>query len=222
MSTFITGLKDIGKLVDEGDTSTAPKTRWLKVAPGQTVNVRFVNELDEDSPHYDSSRGLALVAYEHTNPKDFRRKAVCTMESEGRCFGCEMNQRQQKGWYRKPRFYINVLVDNGNDEPFVATWSMGVRRSTTFEMIREYAIDTGSISNLKWRLKRTGEGTDTTWTLIPTAPDAVPFDWSGVEVPNLEAALRQVPYADQETFYLAVNSNTDSEKDEVAESSVPW
>ena len=218
--SFITGLKDIAKLVDEAEQPrSSSKTRWLQVSPGQSVKVRFVNELDEDSPHYSEDRGLALVAYEHSNPEDFRRKAVCTMEDEGRCFACEINATGKKGWYKKPRFYINLLVDNGVDEPYVATWSMGVKRSVTFETIREYTLDTGSISNLTWRLKRTGEGTDTTWTLIPTAPDALPFDWSGIEIPKLESALRQVPYADQEQFYLAVKNPP---KEEVAESSIPW
>lgn len=219
--SFITGLKDIAKLVDESEKPrSSSKTNWLQVSPGQTVSIRFVNELDEDASGFDPSRGLALVAYEHSNPDDFRRKAVCTMEDEGRCFGCEMNERGKKGWYKKPRFYINVLVDDGVNDEYVATWSMGVKRSVTFETIREYAIETGSVSNLKWRLKRTGEGTDTTWTLIPTSPDAVPFDWSSVDIPNLESALRQVPYSEQEKFYLAVKSNNSA--DMTAESSIPW
>ena len=228
--SFITGLQDIGKLVDEAEAQqNTTKTTWLNssIQSGQSANIRFVNELDEDSPNYDPERGLALVAYEHSNPDDFRRRAVCTMEDEGRCFGCELNARGKKGWWRKPRFYINVLVDNGVDSPFVATWSMGVKRSVTFETIREYALETKSVSNLKWRLKRSGAGTDTTWTLIPTAPDAVPFDWgkamleatNSVQAPSLESALRQVPYSEQETFYLAVKSQP---AEEVAESGVPW
>ncbi len=218
--SFITGLKELGKLVEESEETTGNKVNWLKMAPGQTATIRFVNELDEDSPNFDAERGLALVAYEHTNPEDFRRKAVCTMESEGRCFGCEMNERGKKGWYKKPRFYINLLFDDGVEPPKVVVWSMGVRRSQTFAMIREYAIETGSISNLKWRIKRSGSGTDTTWTLIPGGPDATPFDWSDVEVPNLESALRQVPYSEQEQFFLAVKSN--EVKDEVDNSSIPW
>jgi hypothetical protein len=218
--SFTKGLKDIAKLVDDMESrASESKTRWLKVTSGQTVRVRFVNEMDEDSPHYSPDRGMALVAYEHSNPDDYRRKAVCTMEDEGRCFACELNAAGKKGWYKKPRFYINLLVDDGIEEPYVATWSMGVRRNATFSMIREYAVETGSVSNLSWRLKRSGEGTDTTWTLIPTAPDAVPFDWSGIEIPNLESALRQVPYSEQEEFYLAVKN---APKEEVAESSIPW
>ncbi len=133
-----------------------------------------------------------------------------------------MNNRGKKGWYKKSRFYINLLFDDGVEEPRVVTWSMGVRRSQTFAMIREYAIETGSVSNLKWRLKRNGSGTDTTWTLLPTSPDVTPFDWSKVEVPNLESALRQVPYSDQEQFYLAVKPEVKDPSEGVAESSITW
>ena len=229
MSAFITGLKELSKLVDESENPEPSTNRvnWLKMASGQSASIRFVNELDEDSPSYDPSRGLALVAYEHTNPDDFRRKAVCTMDSEGRCFGCEMNDRGKEGCYKKKRFYINLLFKAEGEEPKVVTWSMGVRRNPTFAFILEYFKETSGISNLKWLLKRNGMGTDTTWTLMPKAPDAEPFDWGrallestgSVEAPNLEAALRKIPYADQEEFYLAVKSEP---QQEVAESNIPW
>lgn len=223
MSTFVTGLKEIAKLIDD---ESRPKlnTEWLssKVADGQSVTARFVNEMDEDSPNYDPERGLAIVAWEHSHPDDFKRKTLCTMETEGQCYGCEQVAAGKKGWWKKPRFYINILIDNGVDAPEVVTWSMGVKRSVTFDTIREYAIETKSISNLKWRLKRHGDGTDTTWTLIPTSPDAVPFDWSEVTLPDLEEAVRNVPYADQAAFFASPNSAGSIPKKEVADSSVPW
>jgi hypothetical protein len=66
----------------------------------------------------------------------------------------------------------------------------------------EYTSDTGSISNLTWKCKRQGTGTDTTYVLLPTAPDAEPFDWSPYVLYNLENVVRKVPYAEQEGFYL--------------------
>jgi hypothetical protein len=55
-------------------------------------------------------------------------------------------------------------------------------------------------------LKRQGTGTDTTYVLLPTVPDTEPFDWSGVEPFNLEKVVREVPYAEQEAFYLGFDA----------------
>jgi len=200
----ITGLKDIGALLDKPKyENTGTKVRWLKLADGQSVKIRFVEELDEDSASYDAKRGLAIVVKEHTNPKDFKRKAVDTMDTEGRDWAEEMHRKDPKaGWRARLRFYCNVVVDDGIEEPYVAIWSMGISKQSAFNNIREYALDTGSISNLEWKLKRNGSGTETNYTLLPSKPDSEPFDWSGIEPFPLESALRKVPYAEQEAFYL--------------------
>jgi hypothetical protein len=179
------------------------KVRWLKLEDSQSAKVRFVNELDEDSPHYDAGRDLAIVVSEHTNPKDYKRKAVCTMDSEGRCFGCEMARKEPKnGWRARFRFYTNLLVDDGLETPYVAVWSQGVGKQSAFNTLKEYAIDTGSISNRFWRMKRQGSGTDTTYILLPGDPDNEKFDWKGVEPFNLEKVVREVTYVEQESYYL--------------------
>jgi len=183
------------------------KVRWLKLEDGQSAKVRFVNELDEDSPHYDEARDLAIVVSEHTNPKDYKRKAVCTQESEGRCFGCEMARKEPKsGWRARFRFYTNLLVDDGLEDPYVAVWSQGVGRQSAFNTLKEYAIETGSISNRVWRMKRQGSGTDTTYILLPGDPDTDKHDWKGVEPFNLEKVVREVPYSEQEAYYLGFDS----------------
>jgi hypothetical protein len=199
------GLKAMEQAIDKPKSveGTGPKVRWLKMDDGQSVKVRFVNELDADSPNYDEVRDLAIVVSEHTNPKDYKRKAVCTMDSEGRCYGCEMARKEPKGgWRARLRFYTNLLVDDGLEDRYVAVWSQGVGKQSAFNNVREYALETGSVSNLNWKLKRQGTGTDTTYVLLPSAPDTEPFDWSGVEPYNLEKVVRELPYAEQEAFYL--------------------
>jgi len=216
---FVTGLKEISELVEKANEARGErvKTRWLRLSDGQAVKVRFVNELDESSPNYNPSRGLALVTYEHTDPKDYKNKFVCSMDTEGRCYGCEQNAAGVKGWYRKMRFYINLLVDDGVQEPYVATWSMSVARNSTLDIIFEYFKETGSITNLTWRLRRNGVKTDTTYALIPTSPDPAPFDWSTVVVPDLEQVPFQVPYDRQ-----AERSKPAEAHDATAESALSW
>lgn len=202
--SIVRGIKDINALLDKPKTeSSGIKVRWVKLADGQSAKIRFLEELDEDSAHYSQDRGLAAVISEHTNPKDYKLKAACTMESTGRCFGCEMARKEPKsGWRARMRFYCNVIVDDGLEEPYVAVWSQGISKQSAFNTIREYALETGSVSNLQWKLKRNGQGTETNYTLIPSSPDAEPFKWEGYEPFNLDKVVREIPYPEQEAFYF--------------------
>ena len=206
--SIIKGLKDINALLDKPKyESNGQKVRWVKLVDGQSAKIRFVEELDSESAHYDEARGLSVVIAEHTNPKDYKRKAACTQESEGRCFGCEMARKEPKaGWRSRLRFYCNVLVDDGLEDPYIAVWSQGVSKQSSFNTIREYALETGSISNLQWKLKRNGQGTETNYTLIPTAPDAEPYAWGEHEAFNLEKVVREVPYPEQESFFFGFDA----------------
>ena len=154
--SVVKGLKNINALLDKPKMeSTGIKVRWVKLADGQSAKIRFVEELDQDSAHFTEDRGLAVVISEHTNPKDYKRKAACTQDALGRCFGCEMARKEPKsGWRARLRFYCNVLVDDGTEEPYVAVWSQGISKQSAFNNIREYALETGSITNLSWKLNQ--------------------------------------------------------------------
>lgn len=216
--SVIKGLKNISDILDKPKyENTGAKVRWVKLVDGQSAKVRFVEELDEDSASYSPERGLSVVISEHTNPKDYKRKAVCTQDSEGRCFGCEMARKEPKaGWRSRLRFYCNVLVDDGTETPYIAVWSQGISKQSAFNNIREYALDTGSISNLEWKLKRNGQGTETNYTLLPSKPDTEPFAWGNYEFHNLEKVVREVPYAEQESFYFGFDTPS------VTSSNIDW
>lgn len=211
--SVIKGLKSIDEALNksQSNTSGGPRVRWLKLDDGQSVKIRFANELDEDSKYYDAERGSAIVVREHQNPKDYRRKAICTMDSEGRDWAEEMHRKNPKaGWGGRLRFYINVLVEDGLEEPYIAIWSMGVSKSPTFNTIREYALESDGITNMQWKLKRNGSGMETNYVLIPGPSDSETFDWSKYEVFPLESAVRHVPYAEQEAFYMGYDNPTTS------------
>jgi len=207
--SVVKGLKNINALLDKPKSdNNGQKVRWLNLSDGQSAKIRFINELDADSPAFDESRGLAVVISEHSNPKDYKRKAACTMEAQGRCYGCEMARKEPKsGWRAKLRFYINVLVDDGTEDPYVAVWSQGVSKQSAFNTIREYALETGSVSDLQWKIKRNGLGTETNYTLIPT-PDKEAYKWGELELFNLEKVVREVEYTEQEAFYFGFDTPT--------------
>lgn len=220
---IVKGLNAMNRAMEHsGPTgSGGEKARWLKVDDGKSVKIRFLQELDADSPNYDNRAGEAILAVEHTNPKDYRRKALCSMDDQGRCFGCEMHRRDMKaGWKGRTRMYVNVLVDDGSEDPYVAIFSQGMGgKSATHEII-QYAGETGSITNVLWRLKRSGEKTETSYSIIPL-PSDVKINVGDYELYDLEkVAVRDVPYAEQENFYMGVTSDTSAESSN--SSSVEW
>lgn len=219
---IVKGLNAMNAALDKPVASGGgEKGRWLKLDDGQSAKIRFLQELDPDSPNFDNRAGVGFIAVEHTNPKDYRRKALCSVDDQGRCFGCEMHRRDPKaGWKGRSRLYINILVDDGNEDPYVAIFSQGTGPKSATPEIIQYAGETGSISNVLWRLKRTGEKTDTNYSIIPLPSDAK-VDLSQYELFDLEKlAVRDVPYVDQENFYMGVTS--DSSEESSNSSSVEW
>jgi len=204
---ILRGLNSADKLNARSNT---PGVRWLKVEDGKSVKIRIANAGSEDAPDYDENRGAVLLIKEHVNPENFTKSAECTMEDEGRCFGCEMHQRDFKaGWRPKVRMYTNVIVEAPKEEPYVAVWGLGAGpKATTFSTIRDYAEDNPAITATTWKLKRSGANTETTYSILPGTPDSEPFDFEPFNLFDLELAVRRIPYADQEAYYSNVKAAT--------------
>lgn len=220
---IVKGLKDLNKVMDtpQHTSGDGTKARWAKLEDAESVKIRFLQELDPDSPTYNEKNGLGFIAVEHTNPKDYRRKALCSMEDQGKCYGCEQHRKDFKaGWKGRSRMYINVLIDDGKEDPYVAILSQGSSGKTITPTLIEYAGEMGSISNLMWRIKRTGTKTDTSYTIIPLAKDESPFDYSGLDLYDLETvAVRDLPYTEQEAFFAGESGG---EEHSATSSSVDW
>lgn len=206
MSGIVRGLKAINKHVEAEEAkyagSDGPKTQWFKINDKQSVKVVFLQELDPDSENFSQKNDIGFLAVEHVNPKNFRRKAVCTIDDEGVCFGCEQHKKDWKaGWKQKSRLYINVLVDDGQNEPYVAVLSQGNGPKSVTPVLLEEAQDVGTITDKYFTIKRTGSGpTDTSYTIrAGKAHELNPEDY---ELFDLEKVVRQVPYAEQASHYL--------------------
>lgn len=224
---IVKGLNALNKQMEQKSSQSgdSQKGRWLQLKDGQSLKIRFMQEIDPDSPTYVEKAGLAFIAIEHTNPKDYKRKALCTIEDQGRCYGCEQHRRDPKsGWKGRSRFYANVLVDDGEEDPYVAIFSQGAGPKSATPEIIQYAGETGSITNVTWRLKRTGEKTDTNYSIIPLpTADAKPIDPSAYELFDLEkTAVRDVQYDEQENFYLGITSDSSGHEASSTSSAVEW
>ena len=221
---IVKGLKDLNKVMDKPQSSggEGTKGRWVKLEDTESVKIRFLQELDPDSPTYSEKAGLGFIAVEHTNPKDYRRKGLCTMEDQGKCYGCEQHRKDYKaGWKGRSRLYINVLVEDGKEDPYVAILSQGSSGKTITPTLIEYAGEMGSITNLMWRVKRSGTKTDTSYTIIPLAKDEAQFDASALELFELETtAVRDMPYTEQEAFFAG--DSAQSEEPSATSSNLDW
>lgn len=202
---LVKGLKSINAYNDEVEARKKerdkPRTNWFKIDDKQSVDVVFLQELDPDSPNYSSKNDLGFLAVEHTNPDDYRRKALCTMDEEGQCFGCEKHKEDwKKGWKQKTRLYINVLVNDGKNEPYVAVLSQSTSGQAITPTLIEYAGDDETITDKWFSIKRNGEKTETSYTL--RAKKAHELNLEEYELFDLEGVVRQVPYAMQEAHYF--------------------
>lgn len=180
-----------------GDFEDKPKARYVNVANGKSVKLVFLQEIDEGSPNYSAKNGTAVFALMHTNPDNFRKSAKCTIE-DGACFGCE------HGWKQKVLLFINALVDDGVEEPYVAIFNKGLGKGSVAQSLVAMAADDDfdlSISDKTFKLGRTGEKTQTTYTL-----DALPkphkLNVEDYDLFDLEKYIFTVTPDRQEAYYL--------------------
>lgn len=210
------------KIEDARALAEENKVNWFKLKDGETVEVRFLQELDESGAGYLESHGLGIVALEHTNPthKDgFKQRCACTNdeESDG-CWPCEQKYSQVEingtpGWKWKPkrRLLINVLVKrkDGEIEQAVLATSAEGRGGVIGPMVLEYAVEDGTITNRWFKIARKGSGTETEYSILPRSESSL--DISKYEVSDVDKLVRVVPYEEQEKFFFPQAAKSASE-----------
>jgi hypothetical protein len=192
------------------ERSQRPDVKYfsLKGRKNNSARIRFLQELETDSRNYDSSKGVVLFETEHVSPVDFRRRASCTFDAEGRCFACEMDKQEpfiedEEGnkrwhpWGQKTNLYVQVYTEEGE----VAVLSRPADGTFFDSLYDEYAnendnsltdvtfkISKGATKTAPWELKKTNQTLE--------LPDVV-------ELLDLEqAVVRHIPYDEQEKFYI--------------------
>jgi hypothetical protein len=206
----------------------APKVEYLNLPnDGDSVRVRFLQEMDPESENYDKTRGTGTLAVEHVvYVKALRRmyRTICTIEDEGRCYGCERARAGDKEFNQKRNYYINALVDFMDGEKpktMIVSRSMG---STFFAQLFEEAEE-GSITESNYKITRRGSGTDTKWLLKPLKDE--PLDDTDAVVHDIDdesnGIIRTYPYeptsekASQEQYFAGETYN-DTKSDGDSES----
>ena len=164
--------------------------------------------LSKSDPGYSEKNGLGVMAVEHNHPKLWRNKAVCTIDDEGRCYGCEMNNKFPKtGWKQKSKLYINVLADHGDGDPKVEVLSSGWGKGQVAPVLVDFLKgepdddEPQSLIKTKFRITREGGGLqDTSYIVTPRGTSKVDIeDYDLFDIRN--NVLRTIPYGEQEAFY---------------------
>jgi hypothetical protein len=214
MSGVLKGLAAIQARIAQDEARNSGdyvKAEFFKLRDKEAVKGVFLQELDEESKHYSPKNGLGMVAIEHTNPNNFKRKAVCTLDDEGACWACEQHRKDYKaGWKQRPRIYINFLILG--DEPSehkVVVLSQGLSESQISPALFEQAGEFGTITEKVYKIKRTGAGfNDTSYLLTALADHDVNVE--DYELFDLDKVVRHVPYAQQAAHYLDSVAGTDA------------
>lgn len=198
---FIKGLagiqQEMAKRPSGGDFEEKPKARYLQVANGQSVKLVFLQEIDEGSPNYSEKNGQAVFALMHTSPDNWKKSAKCTGD-EGSCYGCD------QGWKTKILLFVNVLVDDGKEAPYVAIFNRGLGKGSVAQSLLDMAADEdfdNSISDKTFKFTRTGEKKETTYSLSPM-PKAHTLDVESYDLFDLEKYVFTVAPERQEAYYL--------------------
>lgn len=232
-SSVVQGLGAIRKLREEQakarEEANRPRANWISGKMTEKPFVaRILQELDEDNEFYREDRGVGFIAVEHVSPYDFKRRALCSIESQGRCFGCESyrndpNPETRPKWKQKSNLYIQVLADFGdldknNDGPAVYVFSRRAGSSFLDTLLSELE-DEGNLTQANYRFTKTGQ--DTTTAFIIKRLTSEPLDDSNVEVFPRESYVREIEYEKQAEFYGAAapksavpSSATDSDSDD--------
>lgn len=196
---FITGLDELDKsLAETSDYPDRQKTVWVSLkADGETVKITPLQEFDSGSPNYSEKNGLALTNLEHANPEHFQFHASCTVD-EGSCYGCE------SGWYQKRVLYLNVLVDDGTQDPYVAVLSRGFStKGSIANDLRNIAADEDfdySITDKTFKLTRHGIGKTTSYS-ITQLPKAKKVNVEDYDLFDLTQAPFRVEPEKQALYY---------------------
>jgi hypothetical protein len=213
MATTFRKLGDLQKRIE--DRQDREKAVWfstmLKDSKRGKLKVRFLQEISDEAELYDAAKGTFLGAVEHTGvgPKGFTSKALDTMESEGHDWAQEQHELCNRlGWGPKENFYINVAVEDFDEEgekivvPAILARPIG--SDFVQQLITRHNESNGvGISDKTFWITKTGQGPQTKWNLELETDPGKQIDVSGVEIYDLEkTAVLHVPYEKQRAFYM--------------------
>jgi hypothetical protein len=202
---IISGLSQIKSVIEERGSYENVTDRELtrNIAKNGERTIRFVQELDESSALYNEAYGVGLVAVEYEHPDLYWLRITDSSDEDGGCWPAE------QGWTQKINLYVNV-IDVETKEVFYL--SRSVLGGLGLQII-ESASDRGTITDGVWKIKKTGEGMKTRYSLNLISLDSDPIDVDPSTLIDFRKnVIREVPYASQESFVRDIEQKVRSKQ----------
>lgn len=196
-----TGLASIKK--NSGKSQKSDRPRFFKLKADESRIVRFLQELDPDSEHYDEEAGMGAMAVEYRHPDKFKLRALDTSAPEdgGKCWMAE------QGWNPRKSLYILVEEVDGPDAGAIRILNQGFGKSTISDTVIEFAETYGTLRDRPYKITRKGsEWNNTSYSIIPLKEDdpvviADTLDKHRDKLVPWEEVLNLVPYERQEAYF---------------------
>lgn len=201
---FISGAAAIQEAIDKGPRG---ESKFLKLSDGESVTIRFLQELEPSAKGYKEEYGIALGYYEHMNP-DTYDSFVCTKEELGRCAGCERVPVNKK-WRARGRLLFNVLVRNNDGADVVKIFGTSLSAKGLAPTLVEFSNDYGTLTDRDYKLTRRGESINTTYTLLPREVSPLSKEDKAAEISTLTDVVRDLSYEEQLDLINGNSSKSD-------------
>lgn len=178
--------------------------KYLTIGAGESVKVRFRQELTEDAKNYDEKFGTGIMVPVITSPINWKWRAASTAQIEKFGFRCWASEQvhKDKAWRPKTHLIINVAVEvePGVWEPRIIDTTFNQRHIGA--ILIEYAKEFGTITDRDYKYSRQGSGaSDTNYSLIPLSVSETSDEIKGLPMHDLENTYLTLPYDKQERFY---------------------
>jgi hypothetical protein len=204
---IISGLSAIKNVIEERGSYENVNDRELtrNIAKNGERTIRFVQELDEKSTLYKEEFGLGIVAVEYEHPELYWLRIADSHDTDGACWAAE------HGWAQKISLYINVVDVDTNEVFYLSRSILG----GLGQQIIESASDRGSLTDGLWKIKKTGEGMKTRYSLnlISIENEPVSIDPS-VLIDFRKSVVNEVPYDKQEEFVRTIEQRVNNKQRE--------
>lgn len=214
----ITGLSAIKEALGSRPTTfenVSDKELTRNIQKNTERTIRFIQELDESSPLYNEDLGLGVVAVEYQHPDLFWLRIADSSDTDGASWPAE------QGWEQKISLYINVVdVDTG--EVFYLSRSI---LGGLGQQIVESASDRGSLTDGVWKIKKTGEGMKTRYSLNLISLETEPVSVNSEDLIDFRKnVINEVPYSEQEAYVRQVERRVREKNQDVSDedSGLAW
>lgn len=209
MSNIVKGAAAIRTATEQKDFADYG---WFKLGDGESVRVRFLQELDYESDGYDEEAGVGALVTFFTPPVEngFLHRYVVDDDNE------DLLERIPD-WEVNTRLFINVLTERDGE------WKHEIWNAskTTARSLLEWSDEFEGLTNQVWKVKRSGKGKQTQYLFMAKPNDDLP-EFEGTLVDIEEDLLKPLTPAAIAEHGAGASSGSGDDEDGQVDDSLNW